>query len=130
MQASLYIDTFSIETRHTNERFYTLPSFSLLGATLAKIQYETTKQVESWLCRGGRPNFGSLCWKCCKQQDFPLEVPSNIKSSMRLLPKDETASCWIIRETIWNRKNPEEKAETNSRGKETIPHEVEIWSNP
>ena len=47
MQASLYIDTFSIETRHTNEKFYTFPSFSLLGGTLAKIQYETTKQVES-----------------------------------------------------------------------------------
>ena len=46
-QASLYIDTFSIETRHTNEKFYAFPSFSLLGATLAKIQYETTKQVES-----------------------------------------------------------------------------------
>ena len=51
-------------------------------------KYETTKQVGSWLCRGRRPNFGSL-WYCKYPQDFPLQLPSNI--NLLTLPLNKQA---------------------------------------
>ena len=104
------IDAFSIYW--TNKNNYAFPPFSLIGTTLAK--YETTKQVGSWTCRGGKPNFGSLWyWNRCKTYHFSYQATQSYwfchRTNKRYTHYYQRWGCWLF---DYQGNNPKQK---NSR---------------